>query len=108
METARALVLTNFEIEGFHYYPNAPKKVDFLKHNHRHIFTIKIGYSVKDLNRELEIFIMQDYVKDYLNETFGVPCNFKNMSCEMIAFEILEFSESDGAKFVEVLEDGKG
>jgi hypothetical protein len=108
METFRALVLTEFDVVGFHHYPDAPNKVDFLKHKHRHIFTIKMGYNVKDLDRELEIFIMQDYVKDYLYETYGSPCLFENMSCEMIAKEILEFSIPDGVKFVEVLEDGKG
>lgn len=108
METFRTLVLTEFDIVGFHHYPDAPNSVDFLKHKHRHIFTIKMGYNVKDLDRELEIFIMQDYVKDYLYETYGNPCLFENMSCEMIAKEILEFSLPDGVKFVEVLEDNKG
>jgi len=108
METFRTLVLTEFDIVGFHHYPNAPNTVDFLKHKHRHIFTIKMGYNVKDLDRELEIFIMQDYVKDYLYETYGSPCQFDNMSCEMIAKELLDFSLLDGAVYVKVFEDYKG
>lgn len=101
-------VILDFDIEGFHFYPNAPKKVSFLEHNHRHIFQIRAGYKVEDSNREKEIFIEQDYLKDYLSESYGSPCQFENMSCEMIAGEILDFAQEDGCVWVEVFEDGKG
>lgn len=108
MSNIKHTVITDFEIEGFHNYPNPPKQVDFLKHNHRHLFQIRVGYQVTDTNRELEIFIQQDMVKDYINDSYGVPANFNNMSCEMIALDILEFTKDDGSVFVEVFEDGKG
>lgn len=101
-------VILDFDVEGYHYYPNPPKEVDFLKHNHRHIFQIRVGYSVEDSNREKEIFIETDNLKDYLGECFGVPCQFEDMSCEMIAEEILNFAKYDGCVWVEVFEDGKG
>lgn len=101
-------VILDFDIEGFHFYPNAPKQVSFLQHNHRHIFQIRAGYKVEDSNREKEIFIHQDFIKEYLYESYGNPCHFDNMSCEMIAEEILEFAEEDGCVWVEVFEDGKG
>ena len=102
------IVIIQFEIEGFHNYPNAPKEVDFLSFNHRHNFKIKAGYEVLDLNREREIFICRDEVKSYLNESFGMPCQFKNMSCEMIAKEILEFAQEDGMIWCEVWEENTG
>ena len=101
-------VILDFDVEGYHSYPNAPKEVEFLSYPHRHIFQIRAGYRVTDSNREREIFIEQDNVKNYLGEVFGVPCQFENMSCEMIAEEILEFAQEDGCVWVEVFEDGKG
>ena len=69
------------------------------------MFQIRCGFEVTDSNREKEIFIETDKVKLYLENKYGSPAKFKNMSCEMIAEEILiEFKCS----FVEVFEDGKG
>ena len=101
-------VIIQFEIEGFHHYPNAPKEVEFLSYNHRHTFKIKCGYQVEDLNREKEIFICRDIVKKYLLKSYGYPCQFKNMSCEMIAQEILEQHDEDDMIFCEVWEEETG
>lgn len=101
-------VILDFDIEGFHHYPDPPKEVSFLRYNHRHIFQIRVGYKVEDSNREKEIFIEQDYLKDYLSESYGSPCQFENMSCEMIAEDLLKFILDDGGVWVEVFEDGKG
>lgn len=104
----KSYIKLDFDIVGFHQYPNAPEKVSFLSYNHRHDFQIKVWYEVVDLNREKEIFIQTDFVKDYLYESYGSPCQFGNMSCEMIAKELLEFGKDDGMVKVEVLEDGRG
>jgi hypothetical protein len=101
-------VIIQFEVEGFHHYPTAPKEVSFLADNHRHTFVVKAGYSVNDLNREKEIFIERDYIREYLNEAFGSPCQFGAMSCEMIASEILEYAETDGMIWCEVWEEETG
>ena len=101
-------VIINFDIVGFHYYKDAPNDVSFLRNSHRHIFNIKIGYKVDDLDREKEIFIQTGFVEDYLIESYGSPCLFGQMSCEMIAKELLEFTKDDGSVWCEVLEDNKG
>lgn len=101
-------VIIKIEVDGFHHYPNAPKKVEFLSYNHRHTFKIKAAYLVNELNREKEIFIQRDYIKEYLNESYGYPCQFEDMSCEMIANEILEFSKDDGMIWCEVWEEETG
>ena len=103
-----ATVITQFEIEGFHNYPNAPEQVNFLSARHRHCFVVKCGYRVVDLNREREIFICRDEVKSYLIEAYGSPCEFGAMSCEMIASEILEFAQTDGMVWCEVWEEQTG
>jgi len=101
-------VIAQFEIEGFHNYPKAPVKVGFLRYEHRHTFIVKVGYLVTDSNREKEIFLCRDEIKSYLIESYGFPCQFKAMSCEMIAEEILEFSKEDGVVWVEVWEEKTG
>ena len=107
MQTTKSVIL-DFDIEGFHSYPNAPKQVEFLSYVHRHIFQIRVGYNVTDMDREKEIFIQQDFLKEYLNESYGCPCDFNNMSCEMIAEDLLQFILDDGGVWVEVFEDGRG
>lgn len=104
----KAQVITQFEIAGFHSYKDAPEKVEFLKNKHRHTFKIKCGYEVSNLDREVEIFIASDQIKFYLTESFGSPCQFGNMSCEMIAKEILEFGKNDGMIWSEVWEEETG
>jgi len=104
----KSTVIIQFEIEGFHHYPNAPQEVDFLSDKHRHTFIVKAGYSVEDLNREKEIFIERDYIKEYLIESYGSPCEFGAMSCEMIAAEILEYAEMEGMIWCEVWEEKTG
>lgn len=101
-------VIIQFEIEGFHFWREAPVKVEFLSYEHRHSFVVKCGYEVSDLNREKEIFIQRDYIKHYLHECYGAPCYFNNMSCEMIATDILEFSKEDGMIWCEVWEENTG
>lgn len=104
----RTTVVTDFDIEGFHRYPKAPEKVAFLENKHRHLFKIRVHFKVKKMDREKEIFIQEGYLKEYLNESYGFPCQFGAMSCEMIAEEMLQFAKEDGAYKVEVYEDARG
>jgi hypothetical protein len=104
----KSIVITQLEIEGFHHYPNAPQQVEFLSFNHRHSFRVISGYQVSDLNREKEIFLCRDEVREYLHESYGYPCEFNAMSCEMIAKEILDFSLEDGMIWCEVWEEHTG
>jgi hypothetical protein len=102
------IVIVEFQIEGFHYYPTPPKKVEFLANKHRHSFIIKAGYKVKNLDREKEIFIEREYLKHYLTETYGSPCEFGPMSCEMIATKLLEYGAPEKMCWCEVWEENTG
>lgn len=83
-------VIIQFDVDGFHYWENAIPEVEFLKHPHRHTFTVKCGYEVDELDREKEIFIEREQVKSLLVNEFGEPCMFGPMSCEHIASIIME------------------
>jgi len=101
-------VIIKLLVEGFHLYESAPKEVEFLSFNHRHTFEITMGYSVRDPDREIEIFLQRDKVKGYLKKWYGETANFQGMSCEMIAFELLEAFGCDNAVWCEVWEENTG
>lgn len=99
-------VVTHNAIEGYHFYPDPPKEVEFLKYPHRHIFDIRCQFEVADSNREIEIFIQQSGVFMTISRHFGSPADFGSMSCEMICEWILK--QFDECVEVQVLEDGYG
>lgn len=86
---------------GFHRWKDAPKKVEFLRNWHRHIFGVEVTFLVDHSNRALEFFLTQEkvnkYLKKYENKKFEA-------SCEMIAEDICK---KFGAMKVEVSEDGE-
>lgn len=92
----KAEVQIQIAVPGFHNYPDAPECVDFLSYQHRHTFIITCGFKVDNLNREQEIFILRNLIRLYLFSEFAIESkygedmlNFKAMSCEMIAHNIL-------------------
>ena len=99
------LVTTKNLIEGYHRWPGAPDRVGFLRHRHRHVFHIRCWFEVSHDDREIEIMLQQWQIEDFLKEKFGAVCEFGNMSCEAIAYMIMN---QFGAEKVEVLEDGDG
>jgi len=102
-------VITKNYIEGFHSYPDAPLNVEFLKYRHRHVFHIECRFWVSHNNRQIEIFTMQSWIERYFKEKYGSPAEFKEMSCEMIAEELIKvFDVKDNCVYVKVQEDGQG
>lgn len=101
----RSIVIACLEAEGFHNYPSAPREVEFLRARHRHTFVVRCAFPVSGLDREKEIFMEQWRVQSWLEQTYGKPCEFGAMSCEMIALELVK---QFGLEWAEVLEDGKG
>ncbi len=99
-------VITHNTIEGYHYYPDPPKEVEFLKYPHRHLFDIRCQFSVVESNREIEIFMQQSTIEIMIKKHFGCPADFADMSCEMIGEWILE--QFDECVEVQILEDGFG
>jgi hypothetical protein len=71
---------------GFHAYKDAPDEVAFLKNRHRHRFYVRSIMTVKHDDRELEFFMVQDFIA-----TKVIPYLPHNDlgSCEMIAEFIL-------------------
>ena len=105
-------IILVFDIEGHHSWKDAPDDVSFLKHNHRHLFRIRIGQSVSHNDREKEIFLQQQVFKNFLRFKYETSVgnykfhDFGNMSCEAIAEEIINLDNT--INWVEVLEDNLG
>lgn len=101
-------IIVQFDIEGFHQYKDAPNEVEFLRNNHRHKFKIKAGFKITHNEREKELFMMRDLAINYINESYGIPAEFENMSVESIAEEIIEFFEPEDILWCEVWEEETG
>ena len=79
----RLYIQVSFEVIGFHNYPDAPIKVEYLKSYHRHKFGFVVTIEVTEPNREIEFHaVKRRLLKHYGN---GDEVNFGENSCEMIA-----------------------
>ncbi len=56
-----------------------------------------MGVAVTDLNREREIFMERERIKELIKEHFYQPAEFQSMSCEHIAEWLLENTDYDWA-----------
>lgn len=102
-------VVVTLQVEGFHKWPGAFDLVSFLRQRHRHIFHIKCIKEVTDADREIEIICFKRQIQDHMRlrwggEEYCDPCEFGEMSCEMIAVCLLETFILSSC---EVLEDGE-
>lgn len=86
MKQTYILVKTTFE--GYHRWPNAPEVVGFLKNLHRHLFTVTVGIEVHHGDRELEFFM----VKQFLDTTIPLIVNNRSdtYSCEDICDDLIQ------------------
>lgn len=94
------------QVEGFHNFPSASSifgnKVQFLETRHRHNFGIIAKTKVNHDNRDREFILLKREVQDYIERVYGRPAEFKSMSCEAIARDIIEIFDFD---YVSVNED---
>jgi hypothetical protein len=84
----KTFIVVRTEFEGWHRYEGASKidpRIEFLEHDHRHIFKVTAKIGVTHLDRELEFFLVKWALQDFIKES-----NQQHRSCEMIATEILE------------------
>ena len=107
-KTKKTNILVSLQVEGFHYWKDAPEIVKFLRDSHRHIFHIEIEKEVSHADRDIEIILFKRSVLDFIKKIWGVKereyVEFGGSSCEMIADIIL--TEFKCVK-VKVTEDGE-
>lgn len=90
-------LVVSFEIDGLHYWPNAPLRYSEFEHPHRHLFKIVCYFPTRESNdvarREEELWELRRKCITKVMETFAFrdceQCNFEDRSCEGIAQELI-------------------
>jgi metal-dependent HD superfamily phosphatase/phosphodiesterase len=85
----KVIVKTSFI--GFHRWLDAPKEVQYLQNWHRHLFNVKIWLKVKHSDRQIEFFMAQRRINEFIKDKYNDHVFEK--SCEMIAEEIMKFCD---------------
>lgn len=103
-------IISRLSVEGIHRWKKCPiEEVSYLREYHRHMFYINCYAYVNHSDRDIEFIELSHRVKKYLHSKYfneDYQCLFfDDMSCEMIASELLyEFNLYE----VEVNEDLEG
>lgn len=75
------------QFDDVHCYPNAPEEVSFLKSLHRHTFMIETTIQVFHEDRELEFYMVKDYIDTLISD---IKNSDVSKSCENICVMILD------------------
>jgi hypothetical protein len=104
METTKVLgdVFITTTFIGYHRWVDAPDDVAFLRDYHRHVFHVKMFWTITHAERQIEFISQKRLVDAWLNAIYKER-RFED-SCETIALNLMgEF----GASCVQVSEDGE-
>ena len=102
-------VYSTLQVEGQHCWPECPfDEVSYLRDPHRHMFHVKAYKKVNHDDRDIEFIMLKHELERYFRLTWYNYllnlCDFKNMSCEMIAKELISKFDLSSC---EVSEDGE-
>lgn len=102
-------IIVNLSVKGIHFWKECPfEEVSYLRDPHRHTFEITAEKEVFHADRDVEIIMFQNELREYLTNRYHSASyselDFGGMSCEMIAQELLERFD---LRTCQVLEDGE-
>lgn len=106
-------IIVTVREHGTHYWPDAPDKVAYLRHPHRHEFIFRVAVAVEHDDRDTEFHMLQGMVKESLEERYEWESSglvFGPRSCETIARDLgvdLAHIKALRVTSVEVWEDGE-
>lgn len=99
-----AKIITQFE--GIHKYPDAPKEVVFLRHDHRHIFHITVWIEQFHNERDVEFILFKRFIENIIkNSQFPNNASCETMS-DFLAKKIIKKYINRKLK-IEITEDGE-
>lgn len=83
-------VFCTLQVEGTHFYGEAPDEVAYLRESHRHMFGIRAEVEVFHDDREVEFIMMKHFLDSCLTKNYHWCSvrrlfDFGRTSCEMIA-----------------------
>lgn len=82
-------VFVTTTLEGWHRWPNASRRRDYLEGLHRHLFHVRVEIGVSGSDREIEFHDLLEDVKSIL-DTFPLrkeSCS--SLSCEQLAEKLI-------------------
>lgn len=87
-------VFCTLQVEGVHQWSSCSiDEVMYLRDTHRHIFFIEAHADVSHSDRDIEFIELQHKIRKFIYDKYWDSqlglCRFENMSCEMIALELL-------------------
>lgn len=97
------MIVVSTQFEGWHRWPDAPQVVEYLRNRHRHLFKVRVGWTVSHTDRQLEFFIQLNIVNNAIKQLQADP-QAETWSCETWAGKLLDMLD---ASSVEVSEDGE-
>jgi len=90
----KSSVISKTCVDGIHQWKDAPHKYEYLRYPHRHLFYIEARTEVNHTDRDIEFIDFARNIKAYLLANYWSEtdkcCLFGNMSCEMIARELVD------------------
>lgn len=107
----KTTVIARLEVEATHHWPQAVYPVHWLASPHRHTFVVTVAWCVDHPDREREIFIARDRIREVLGELYPTPgmrgvFDFGPRSCEQVAVDLL--GKLEDAAWCEVWEEETG
>ena len=100
-------IFVTFQKEGIHKYPAAPEGVEFLRHEHRHIFHFRVDIDVFHDDRDIEFILFKRELEGLYT---GGALQMDHKSCEMLASDLIDYIADkypNRKVWVEISEDGE-
>lgn len=91
---------------GWHKWPTAPSRREYLSNSHRHLFKFRVEVEVIENDRQVEF---HDVLESLTSAVGKLPLVGSDMSCEMMAERIVEILRMQYEYITEVTvsEDGE-
>lgn len=80
-------IWVTFQRKGYHFYPDPPEEVLYLKSRHRHLFKFRVEIQVFHDDREIEFHMFQNKIESWYDS--GI-LELNHKSCEMMADELYQ------------------
>src|SRR5262249_29643217 len=84
-------IVVTADVEGLHHWADAPPAEGYLRHPHRHLFTVRIRMQVHHADREVEINQVARWLRSHALPTLAIndhadqAPDFGPQSCEQLA-----------------------
>ncbi len=86
----KLFIIVKFDLEGMHYWPDAPNEYAVLRSPHGHVFHFEAQIPVT-ASRQIEFLEARRRLMGAMKAFYGSePCDFGSMSCEDLANALID------------------